>query len=70
MIDKRGVMIMEVAKKPQTQDLNLINILDVVCQEFDGVSFYGLEYIVEELFQTKQRSPRVSSSEDWLDYYD
>ncbi len=29
------------------------NLLESLCQEFNGISFYGLEYVVEDLFQTR-----------------
>lgn len=63
---------MDAANKKKTKDRNLNNILDAFCQEFDGVSFYGLEYIVEELFQKKKKNPPTNShsSEDWYDLYD
>ncbi|MGR8979669.1 MAG: hypothetical protein ACU84H_06210 [Gammaproteobacteria bacterium] len=63
---------MDAANKPKTPDMNLENVLDVFCQEFDGISFYGLEYIVDELFQTKRKKPPVSprSSDEWFDFYD
>ena len=65
-------MTMDAAKKPKAQEKNLNNVLDALCQEFGGVSFYGLEYIVDELFQKKKTKARPSTRrpDDWLDMYD
>jgi hypothetical protein len=47
-------------------------ILESLCQEFDGNSFYGLEYIIEDVFLTKKTEPSnsVSPSIDWFGLYD
>jgi hypothetical protein len=46
--------------------------LESLCQEFDGNSFYGLEYIIEDVFLTKKPEPSnsVSPSIDWFGLYD
>lgn len=33
------------------------NLLESLCQEFNGISFYGLEYVIEDFFQTKRVKP-------------
>jgi hypothetical protein len=52
----------------KTQDLNFKNNLDILCQEFNGGSFYGLEYILEEFFQSTPviSSVPASHSVDWF----
>lgn len=32
---------------------------DVLCQEFDSVSFYGLEYVIEYFFQNSKVKPSL-----------
>lgn len=56
----------------KTQDVNYKNDLDILCQEFDGQSFYGLEYILEEFFQSTTVKPSVPASHyiDWFGLYD
>ena len=56
----------------KTQDVNFKSDLDILCQEFNGGSFYGLEYILEEFFQstTAKYSIPASYSVDWFGFYD
>lgn len=35
--------------------------LESLCQEFNGISFYGLEYIIEDFFQANNYKVRESS---------
>ena len=55
----------------KTPDINPDNKFDALCQEFDGGSFYGLEYILEDFFQ----SPTIVTSAparpfiDWFGLY-
>lgn len=46
--------------------------LEALCQEFNGISFYGLEYILEDFFQMEgARSANLTStSVDWFGLYD
>jgi hypothetical protein len=46
--------------------------LESLCQEFDGSSFYGLEYIIEDFFQEKKTKALISISQtvDWFGLYD
>lgn len=48
------------------------NNLETLCQEFGGTSFYGLEYIVDDLFQNINIKSSVVSSKsvDWFGLYD
>lgn len=48
------------------------NALDVLSKEFNGNNFYGLEYVVEDLFQRKmlQTPDRPSHKIDWFGLYD
>jgi hypothetical protein len=41
---------------------------DILCQEFDGGNFYGLEYILDDFFQSTTIKPNesASSSIDWF----
>jgi hypothetical protein len=55
----------------KTPDINLNNKLDAFCQEFDGGRFYGLEYILEDFFQssTVKPSDQVRPTVDWFGLY-
>jgi hypothetical protein len=44
--------------------------LESLCQEFDGSSFYGLEYIIEDFFPVKKSESVNLSSIDWFGLYD
>ena len=55
---------MDEINQNKTPEVNL----DVLCQGFDGGSFYGLEYVLEEFFQnttTKSTAP-TQHSVDWF----
>ncbi|MGR8941107.1 MAG: hypothetical protein ACU83P_05900 [Gammaproteobacteria bacterium] len=54
----------KIADKKRTVESSPTNSLDDLCQEFDGISFYGLEYIVEDFFQSQKTNPPHSSFED------
>jgi hypothetical protein len=45
--------------------------LESLCQEFDGSSFYGLEYIIEDFFQEKRTNAlnSISQTVDWFGLY-
>jgi hypothetical protein len=60
---------MKTINQNKTPDVILDNNFDVLCQGFDGGSFYGLEYILEDFFQsTKAKKPAepVNQSVDWF----
>jgi len=48
------------------------NNFDALCQEFDGESFYGLEYILDDFFANKTAKPQTSIQPpvDWFGLYD
>ncbi|MGR9085569.1 MAG: hypothetical protein ACU841_00660 [Gammaproteobacteria bacterium] len=48
------------------------NNLETLYQEFGGTSFYGLEYIVDDLFQNirLKTSSSSRSTVDWYGLYD
>lgn len=51
-----------------TPEIANINI-DELCQAFDGKSFYGLEYILEDFFQNNTLTTAMPDTVlDWLDY--
>ncbi|MGJ0486260.1 MAG: hypothetical protein ACR65R_17240 [Methylomicrobium sp.] len=51
---------------------NSNDTLEALCQEFNGISFYGLEYILEDFFQMKgtQSANLTSAAVDWFGLYD
>ncbi len=59
---------MKAINQNKTPDANLDNNFDVLCQGFDGGSFYGLEYILEDFFQSTAVKPSipVQHSVDWF----
>ena len=63
---------MKSTNKNKTPDVNLNNSFDTLCKEFDGRSFYGLEYILEDFFQNKPvKSPAPARpSVDWFGLYE
>lgn len=59
---------METTKQITNFMLATNNKLDALCQEFNGKTFYGLEYIVEDFFQKNLENTPIShkSSIDWF----
>jgi hypothetical protein len=59
---------MNVINQNKTPDINLDNNFDILCQGFEGGSFYGLEYILEDFFQNTTAKPSVPArdSVDWF----
>jgi hypothetical protein len=55
----------------KTQESNPKNHFDILSQDFDGGGFYGLEYILEDFFQstTVKNSVTDSPSADWFGLY-
>ncbi|MDD5577728.1 MAG: hypothetical protein PHY16_00440 [Methylobacter sp.] len=53
-------------------DANVNDDFDTFCQEFDGGSFYGLEYILEDFFQRTKAKPSEPArpSVDWFGLYE
>lgn len=62
---------MKTINQNKTPDANLDNNFDVLCQGFDGEHFYGLEYVLEDFFQstTVKSSDSVQQSVDWFGLY-
>lgn len=50
---------MKAIDKNKTPDVNLNNKFDALSQDFDGGTFYGLEYILEDFFQPSTVKPSV-----------
>ncbi len=48
------------------------NIMEIVIKEFNGQYFYGLELILDELFDIKENIPKKNSTEkiDWFGLLD
>jgi hypothetical protein len=47
-------------------------ILELLSEEFNGASFYGLEYILDDFFPTKKASAAnftLSAPVDWFGLY-
>jgi hypothetical protein len=57
--------------KIKTPEINRNINFDALCQEFDGGSFYGLEYILEDFFQNTTVKPSLFArpSVDWFGLY-
>jgi hypothetical protein len=63
---------MKTINQNKTPDIDSNNDFDALCQGFDGGSFYGLEYILEDFFQnTTVTTPAVpiQHSIDWFGLY-
>jgi hypothetical protein len=59
---------MKVTNQNKTLDIDLENNFDALSQGFDGGSFYGLEYILEDFFQNTKVKPAESDQQsvDWF----
>ncbi|MEQ1637368.1 MAG: hypothetical protein ABL903_11800 [Methylococcales bacterium] len=59
---------MKVINENNTSTENQTINFDALCQEFDGQSFYGLEYVLEEVFQQPAVASITlsSSTVDWF----
>lgn len=59
---------MKAINQNKTPEANLDDNFDVLCQGFDGGSFYGLEYILDDFFQSTTAKPTipVQHSVDWF----
>jgi hypothetical protein len=70
--DERVMTTMKAINKSKTPEANFSDNLDTLCQDFDGKSFYGLEYILEDVFQSTPVKPSVPArpSVDWFGLYD
>lgn len=59
---------MNTTNQNKASDIELDDNFDVFCQGFDGESFYGLEYILDDFFQRTiaKSSVPVQHSVDWF----
>lgn len=61
---------MKIINQNKTLDGHVDDNFDALCQGFDGGSFYGLEYILEDFFQNTTVEPEssvpVHTSVDWF----
>ena len=64
---------MKSTNKNKTSEVNQNNNFDALCQGFEGGSFYGLEYILEDFFQNTPVKPKSSTYAhpgiDWFGLY-
>jgi len=59
---------MNVINQNKIPDIDLDNNFDALCQGFDGGSFYGLEYILEDFFQKTKEKP-VTPTQQAVDWF-
>ena len=59
---------MKTMKRNNIPEAGLKNTFDILCQEFDGGNFYGLEYILDDFFQSTKKAPSdpIQQSIDWF----
>ncbi len=59
---------MKAMNKNNSPETNLKNNFDILCHEFDDGSFYGLEYILDDFFQStaKKTTDPSHPSIDWF----
>lgn len=50
---------MKFTNKINTPEVNPTNFLDTLCQGFEGGSFYGLEYVLDDFFENTKEKPPV-----------
>jgi hypothetical protein len=62
---------MKATNKTQTPKVNPSNNFDALSQGFEGGSFYGLEYILEDFFQNTPIKPSTPAPPgiDWFGLY-
>jgi len=62
---------MKATNETKTPEVNSINDFDTLGQGFEGGSFYGLEYILEDFFKNNPVKPSVSAcpAVDWFGLY-
>jgi hypothetical protein len=59
---------MKAMNRNNIPETGLKNTFDILCQEFDDGSFYGLEYILDDFFESTNISPSnsIQQSIDWF----
>ena len=66
---------MKVMNNLQTLETNANNFVDAFSEEFNGKSFYGLEYILDDVFPAKNVEPLRANASiqadavDWFGLY-
>ena len=61
---------MKTSNENETADINNNALLDALSQEFNGGNFYGLEYVLEDVFQWSVTKPvPVCPNIDWFGLY-
>ena len=62
---------MKIPNKTKTPEVNPNNKFDALCQGFEGGRFYGLEYILEDFFQSTPIKPSAHPRPgiDWFGLY-
>jgi hypothetical protein len=65
-------MTMNATDTGKTPAADLNNEFDSLCQAFEGGSFYGLEYILEDVFHRPTVTPPAPARPpvDWFGLYD
>ncbi|MDD5580514.1 MAG: hypothetical protein PHY16_14705 [Methylobacter sp.] len=63
---------MKAINSSKISEPDLSDNLESLCQEFNGESFYGLEYILEDFFKNKtaKSSGPAHPSVDWFGLFD
>jgi hypothetical protein len=62
---------MKIPNKTKTPEAEQNINFDALCRGFEGGSFYGLEYILEDFFQNTTPNPPISArpAVDWFGLY-
>jgi hypothetical protein len=62
---------MKIPNKTKTPEADQIINFDALCKGFEGGSFYGLEYILEDFFQNTSVKPSAPAHPgiDWFGLY-
>ncbi|MGZ8163613.1 MAG: hypothetical protein ACXW0T_13420 [Methylobacter sp.] len=63
---------MKATNTSKTPDPDSSDNLEILCQEFNGESFYGLEYIIDDVFKNKTAKIPVPAhpSVDWFGLFE
>ena len=71
-IKQSVVETMKVSTENGSTNVKVINQFDTLCLDFNGSSFYGLEYVLEDFFQNITTKKPVSADPafDWFGLYD
>ena len=63
---------MKVSTENGSTNVKVINQFDTLCLDFNGSSFYGLEYVLEDFFHniTAKKPVPTLPVVDWFGLYD